>query len=72
MKKEVDQDQREKFKDITGCKEFLNVETQAVKEIVENLTQTHVEKTMTIEDQANCEYDVDPCGQQAAIDSKRQ
>ena len=36
MKKEVDQDQREKFKDITGCKEFLNVETQAAEEIVEN------------------------------------
>lgn len=68
MKKEVDQDQREKFKDITGCKEFLNVETQAAEEIVENLTQTHMEKTMTLEDQANCEYDGDPCGQQAAIE----
>lgn len=68
MKKEVNQNQYEKFKDITGCKEFLNVETQAVEEIVENLTQTHVEKTMTLMDQANCEYEVDPCGQQAAIE----
>ena len=55
----------EKFKDATGYEECLDVDSQAIREAIENPDQSHVDEMMSFAEQANREYEAELYGQQA-------
>ena len=55
----------EKFKDATGYEEFLDVAPQAIREVIENPDQSHVDEMLAFAEQANREYEAELYGQQA-------
>ena len=56
----------EKFKDATSYEECLDVDPQAIREVIENPDQSHVDEMLAFAEQANREYEAELYGQQAA------